>query len=104
MIFGDRDLRDLVLIEQFMKAAIGDWLDLCVFRVPILYNQNAEYRNDDVPEIDLCFLVYGIPHLFYLIHTILIAKCLCLETIQQRVCSAWRGTGEDLGMAYAWYA
>jgi hypothetical protein len=53
-----------------MKAAIGDWLDLCVFRVHILYNQNAEYRNDDVPEIDLCFLVYGISHLFYLIHTI----------------------------------
>jgi hypothetical protein len=70
MILGDRDLRDLVLIEQFMKAAVGDGLDLRVFRVPILYNQNAEYRNDDVPEIDLCFFVYGISHLFYLIHTI----------------------------------
>jgi hypothetical protein len=43
-----------------MKAAVGYRLNLCILLVEALHHEHAKYRDDDVPEIDLRFLVHDI--------------------------------------------
>src|SRR4051812_15379650 len=43
-----------------MEAAVGYRFNLCILLVKTLHYQHAEYRDNDVPEIDLCFLVHDV--------------------------------------------
>ena len=58
MIRSNRDLGNHILIQQGLKPAVGDRLNLGVLFVQALHKQNTEHRNDYVPEINLGFFVH----------------------------------------------
>ncbi|MGC2202745.1 MAG: hypothetical protein WA633_21730, partial [Stellaceae bacterium] len=60
VVLGDRDRVDLVLVEQGLEAAIRDRRQLGALQIKILDEQHAEHCGDDIPEVDVNFLVHFI--------------------------------------------
>src|ERR1700756_2292825 len=58
IVRGNRDLFDLVLIEQCLEAAVRDRRQLGALQVEILNEKHAEHGGDDVPEVDVDLLIY----------------------------------------------
>ena len=61
IILGDRDLGDLVLLQQRLKLAVWDRCVPCALEVETLDEQHAEHRRDDVPEVDVSLIVHSGP-------------------------------------------
>ena len=58
VVVCDRDLGNHALLEKGLETAVGNRLDLAVFLVLALNEQNSDQCNDHVPEINLSLLVY----------------------------------------------
>src|SRR5246127_614811 len=61
LVLGDRDLLDLVFVEQGLEPAVRDRRQLGALQIKALNEQHQQHRRDHVPEMDLLLLLHAGP-------------------------------------------